>query len=750
MNRPCNRNIVRPAVAATVLACLGLTATAPAAEPASGLVLSAAADNDLYRVLTASDSQCSRYGTAAEAVQHAPQGAGVLILADGYPKTTTPVDAAVFDEAARKRLRLYVEYPAALPDTNVGEPRAVLDRPLKHAGDASASTRLERVVVTSDVFGPALPRLRLLAIHDCRFVEVQADNPYLVAARVAGYDSAVFGVDDVQAWPILFEHPRGGLLVCTTKLSQFVTARYAPRDAIQAVWRMILGWLRPGAAVPSLEWTPTVRPTYSRDVKLPADATRQAVARGIDWHTKAKMLPDADSQEQYTDLDQPVIQLLRPAGPRPQQRAAGDGRYALREGFNSTIYHTGEQRVRGAVRTDVVGESAVAFALRSKLDGDPRSRQIAANLLDWIYFTSPFFQKDPNKANFGSLYWCANNASLYSVNDCYVILSTLGTAALLETDKWDESMLQLIMSNFRTTGVKGFRSTLDNRQVLAKGWEHFWRAETPFHMPHLHAGIWACYLWLYDKTGDRILLDRTRKAIATAMDGYPDNFQWANTMRSRMILPLAWLVRVDDRPEHRVWLKQMADDVQKCQEPCGAIREVLGSLDPKKTNYRPPSSNAEYGTREGPVIQQNGDPATDLLYGCNFLVFSLHEAHAATGERQYREMEDKLADFLVRVQITSEKHPDLDGGWFRAFDYRKWDYWGSNAGAGWGAWTIEAGWTQAWICTTLALREIGVSLWDLSKRSKVARHWEKCRRQMLPDEVLQSRPSQPSAEGSGR
>ncbi len=742
MNRRCRNGMALWLVA--VMACCGLdlVTAAQAHDGAPRLVFCAAADNDLYCVLTACGVSCTRYATAAEAVAAAPRGAGVLILADGYPKSLTPLDTAVFDEAARKKLRLYVEYPAALPDARVGQPREAIENPLKHAGDASAANMLERVVVTADVFGESLPKMRLLAVHDCHFVEVQAERPFLVAARVAGYDTAVFDIDDVPTWPILFEHPRGGILVSTTKLSQFVTARYAPYDAMQAVWRMILGWLQPGVRIPTVEWTPTVRPTYSRDAALPADAVRQAVIRGIDWHTKANMLPDAESREHYTDLDQPIIQLERPAASRLAQQSAGDGKYALREGFNSRIYYTGKQKIRGAVRTDVVGESALAFALRWKVDGDERSRQIAANLLDWIYVTSPFFQKDPSKANFGALYWCANNPSLYSVNDCYVILSTLGTAALLETDQWDEAMLQLILSNFRTTGVHGFRSTLDNRQVLAKGWEHFWRSKTPFHMPHLHAGIWACYLWLYDKTGDRILLDRTRKAIATTMEGYPDNYPWANTMRSRVLLPLAWLVRVDDRPEHRAWLKQMADDIRKCQEPCGAIREVLGSLDPKKTNYRPPNSNAEYGTREGPVIQQNGDPATDLLYGGNFLVFSLHEACAATGDRQYREMADKLADFLVRVQITSQRHPDLDGGWFRAFDYRKWDYWGSNAGAGWGAWTIEAGWTQAWISTTLALRELNLSLWDLSKHSQVAKHWPKCRKQMLPDEVLQTPGSQ--------
>jgi len=693
------------------------------------------ADNDLYRMVTASGIPTVRFDDAAEALRQTPTGSAMLILADEYPEKTTALAPSVFEGAAKKKLRLYVEYPAALPDISVGQPRAVLERPLKHAGDAAAATMLDRVVVTADVFGQSLKKMRLLAIHDCHFVEVQADKPYLVAARVAGYDTAVFGLDDVRPWPILFEHPQGGILICTTKLSQFVTARYAPKDAMQAVWHMILSWLQPGVQIPTLNWIPTVRPTYGPESKLPADALRKAVIRGIDWHTKAKMLLDAECQERYADVTSPIVTLQPPTAARPkEQRSAGDGEYALREGFNSKIYHTGKQQVRGGVRTDVVGESALAFALRWRIDGDERSRRVAANLLDWIYFTSPYFQKDPSKANFGSLYWCAGNPSLYSVNDCYVILSSLGTAALLSTDKWDEATLQLILSNFRTTGVDGFRGggVLSNVELLKKGWEYYWNRKTGLSRPHIHAGIWACYLWLYDKTGDRRLLERTRTALSICMDGYPDNFEWTNTMRSRVILPLAWLVRVDDQPQHRAWLKRMVEDVRKYQEPCGAIREMLGSLDLRRTNYLPPRSNAEYGTKEGPVIQQDGDPATDMLYGCNFLLFSLHEACAATGDPEYRAMQDKLADFLVRIQIASEAHPELDGGWFRAFDYRKWDYWGSNAGAGWGAWTIEAGWTQAWIPTTLALRELGLNLWDLSKHSNLAKHWQKCRDQMLP------------------
>jgi hypothetical protein len=160
---------------------------------------------------------------------------------------------------------------------------------------------------------------------------------------VAGFDTAVYGLDDVKAWPILFEHPRGGILVSTTKLSQFVTARYATQDAMQAVWRMVLGWLQPSAAIPALEWTPTVRPTYSRDAKLPADAARRAIVRGVDWHTNAKLLLGADWQDRYiADREACIIKNApqKIATPR-DQRSVGDGEFGVLEGFSSRISYDG-------------------------------------------------------------------------------------------------------------------------------------------------------------------------------------------------------------------------------------------------------------------------------------------------------------------------------------------------------------------------------------------------------------------------
>ena len=81
-----------------------------------------------------------------------------------------------------------------------------------------------------------------------------------------------------------------------------------------------------------------------------------------------------------------------------------------------------------------------------------------------------------------------------------------------------------------------------------------------------------------------------------------------------MLLPLAWLIRIEDKPEHRKWLKQIAEDLLALQDECGAIREEIGSG--PQGMFGPPKSNDAYGTDEAPLIQENGDPACDLLYTC--------------------------------------------------------------------------------------------------------------------------------------
>jgi hypothetical protein len=308
---------------------------------------------------------------------------------------------------------------------------------------------------------------------------------------------------------------------------------------------------------------------------------------------------------------------------------------------------------------------------------------------------------------------------------------------LFKTDRWDDVLVKNILGNFRTTGTNGFRgAVLSNPDLLREGWLHYWNRNNFQYQPHYEALIWASYLWLYDKTQWKPLMDKTLKAINLMMEAYPDNWRWTNGIqqeRGKMLLPLAWLIRTDDRPEYREWLKRIANDMEKCQDESGAIREELGALN--RGDFVPPTSNSSYGKHEASLIQENGDKVADLLYTCNFTFLGLHEAYAATGDPQYKRMADKLAEFLIRIQVKSEKHNNLDGGWFRAFDFRQWDYWGSNADVDWGAWCIETGWTQAWIPTVLALRETNKNLWDISKDSKVNNNFDNIRKQMIPDKI---------------
>ncbi len=110
----------------------------------------------------------------------------------------------------------------------------------------------------------------------------------------------------------------------------------------------------------------------------------------------------------------------------------------------------------------------------------------------------------------------------------------------------------------------------------------------------------------------------------------------------------------------------------------------------------------------------------------------LHEAAAATGEALYRDAEDDLVEFLCRIQVQSESQPQLDGGWFRGFDYRRWEFWGSDCGR-WLEFIYHGtGWISGEIVSVLALRQMPTSLWDLMADSKIPQQCQAWRARMLP------------------
>ncbi len=686
------------------------------------------ADNDIYRAVSAEIGQAPpRYDTSDAVVAAATEGSGLLLLADGYPNQTTPLNADLLTQAAKKKLRLYVEFPAFLPGISVGKPRV--------AG-------LERGVVTSDLFGAALPPMRILSPQNCTFLPVTTSSSHLVLARVAGYDHAPYGLPK-QVFPLLFELPpgdgHGAVLVASTKLSQAVTARFEPVAPWQTVWLSIFKWLAPQSQV-DLHWKPTVGPAMAQNELQPSNTEASALRRGVAWFVKSRLLL---APWRTNEIARRASAGTAPVP--PPEAPIGDGSLGLLEGFFSRIQPDGSQQQSVSIRGDCNAESAMAFAFGGNVLDNRQYSDIAHNLLDFYYFTSPARKGergDPKNGAYGLIAWGVGTPSWlvanYGDDNARLLLGTMAASALLGEDRWDEAMLRCLLANLRTTGPLGFRGDrIDVPQLTQNGWEYYFHRRITNYAPHYESYLWACYLWAYQKTGFDLFLQRAKSAIRLTMTAYPNRWRWTNGLqqeRARMLLCLSWLIRLEDTAEHRSWLRRVAEDLLALQDASGAIREEIGELG--HGQCRPPASNAAYGSGEAPLLQENGDPVCDLLYTSNFAFLGLHEAAAATGDPFYAKAEERLAHFLCRIQVRSERHPELDGGWFRAFDFRLWDYWASNSDAGWGAWSIESGWTQGWIASVLALRQMKTSFWELTAGSRIGRHLARLRPEMIPDSVL--------------
>ncbi|MFC4872522.1 hypothetical protein [Negadavirga shengliensis] len=651
------------------------------------------------------------YPDPLQAIMEIPDGSVLMVLAEGYPMKKTNLEGTFFTLAEQKGIRYYIEYPSEVPGM-------VLP-------NESLRTRLERGVVVQDVFGAGLRPMSILGINDCHVIQVNHDDPLLVLAKVAGLDKAEYGIDDVETYPLLIKHQSG--LVAFTKLSNFAAGRYGPEDHWQTVWGYIIRELIPGARLDFQSWPTYLQPAFDQDETITTADKENSVEKGVEWFAKGRFYVHPDWKEMWLEYQGDGANPVGP--PVARDLPNGDGTLGLLEGHSSNIYHDGTQQYRYWIRADVQGEGAYALAAAGNLLNKEDCFSIAGNLVDYIFRENlrngP--RSHPDSASYGLIGWSHTHPGVYYGDDnARAILGILGASAHMGTDRWDKETLEAILANFRTTGTLGFRDRrLEQRDLQRQGWRYYRNREVVNPAPHFESWMWALYLWLYDKTGYEPLLEKAKSAIRITMEMYPDEWLWTNGIqqeRARMILPLAWLVRIEDTAEHREWLDRIVSKLLENQVESGAIREELGGVD--KGRYGRTKSNQEYGLHEAPLIFENGDPIADMLYTSNFAFFSLNEAAHATGEERYQEALEKLSDFLTRIQVKSDKFEDLDGAWFRAFDFDRWEFWASNADVGWGAWGTLTGWTQSWIVGTQVLVLQNQSYWELTNRSAINAHMD--------------------------
>lgn len=657
----------------------------------------ASQENDLTTLLAEEGFSLVRGGNIQTVLFLAPQGAPVLLLGENPTEINrlTAEDLAIIEQ---KELRVFADY-TLLP----GQQRDLRE------------VNWERVVVTEKI--GTLNPMDLLSINKARFLATEPVCPSLVIARVAGFDDAVFGLKETPTHPLL-DHPRKNLYVSTAYLSDFSRLRLMPENRWQAFWEAILSDLIQ-EKVHFKSWPTLVSPSYGQAEQLPDSAKLFAVQKGINWFWGGNFLVHSSWKSEYLEKYQ---NLDPPVGPElPVNVLDGDGSLGILEGHNSAIDADGRQTYRYSLRTDVHGETAMALTLAGKLLGKEQYTQVAHRLIDYaLKEATSGPRSDPSNAAYGLISWGFpddyRRGVYYGDDNARFLLGSLLSAHLMNERSWDLKLRAAIDANFETTGLDGFRGgRIDDGDLQKNGRDFYGKRNYINPHPHYESWLWAVYLWFYSKTGEKKYYDLCKKGISLTMAAYPHEWRWTNGIqqeRARMLLPLAWLYRISPTEEHRAWLDRIIADLKANQVECGAIREELG--DPSKGDFGGPRNNAEYGIGEAPLIARNGDPVADMLYTSNFAFFGLNEAARATGDANIKQMAEKLADFLVRIQASSQKSPGIDGAWYRAFNYRDWNWWASNADAGWGSLCTLTGWIQGWIVSTLAMMEMNTSYWELT------------------------------------
>ena len=312
-------------------------------------------------------------------------------------------------------------------------------------------------------------------------------------------------------------------------------------------------------------------------------------------------------------------------------------------------------------------------------------------------------------------------------NAANVLIGGLVTRALAQTSSWDLQLLRCLLAEARTSGLYLSRDAAVSVSTLrSKGWRAYWNNTAipngggSTGQPHYGGYLPAAFLIADSATTGltKLLTDRARTYCMHMMAAYDiGEWEWNESMsneQARFLLPLAWLVRADDTPLHRSWLDRMVTDLLASQDASGAIKQEFGrGNESGRCAPCAPSSNNAYGSGEGPIMHDGTEPLADSLYTLSFALAGLREAYGATGLGRYKDAETKLVEFLVRTQVVSEAHRELQGAWFRAFDFKAWEFWASDNDWGYGPWTTETGWSNGWIMSVLAMREANTTVWEV-------------------------------------
>ena len=272
-------------------------------------------DNDLVTVLKDNGYRIVLSDDVQTTLDKAPEGAAVLLLNRSYPDSVRLLSGQQVSKIGEKGLRVFAEF-ASTADT----------LPQLH------EIGFERVVMT-DSLAPGLGPMDLLSINRGRyFREDAAEGTVMAIAKVAGFDTAVYGLDDTPCYPLVYRK-RDGLWMSTSQLSEFARLRFMPEAKWKVFWEKVIGDLT-GHETRFSSWIYPVHPSYGKDVPLPDTARLASVRKGVEWFYNGHFLVDASWKKDWIDKYQG--DGVMPIGPcLPPDIKDGDGSCGILEGHCS-------------------------------------------------------------------------------------------------------------------------------------------------------------------------------------------------------------------------------------------------------------------------------------------------------------------------------------------------------------------------------------------------------------------------------
>lgn len=446
---------------------------------------------------------------------------------------------------------------------------------------------------------------------------------------------------------------KSNVLVCGFRLSDYITARFAPF----ARWNAVISLIAEHLLQTSVHISPAPKTRlrgYDSESSLDA-RIKTAFRDGMTWFENANL---------YLD----------------------NGKSGALEGLSHEIFPDGKQKIATEVRNDCSGEIAGACFFNWML------HQTEASLIRYRNLYEFCFEKMQVKEGIhrGMMRWSTWEFSICYQDDVARVM--LGALLAMQFDR-DRTYLPAIESALdylvSTTGCDGLRINRTNNADYKREKDLAALRETPSgkYSSHYNAYYHAVLLLAYQQNGKEEYLDTACKGLASLMSVYPDTVREHSETQElcRLIFPLAVRYETTKDPAHHADLIRVTHDLERFRHPNGGFFEY-------DTGYK--AHRSRTAGDEASLLADNGDPVCDLLYSVNWLPLGFAYAYKATKLEIFASLWREVCGFLTEVQFVSE-NPSVHGTWCRGVDLELREPFGMPHDVGWGPCCVESGWTVA-------------------------------------------------------